>query len=117
MDTNKWGARDERGERQGEGEMLRRVKRTEEGRRSRASETGVIDSRLASVAPFRRDRTSNKARLTTLFNKDSACSSLFHSFISSAPPPVLPRVAGFSLSLTPFLPPSASHHSNISARR
>lgn len=85
--------------------MLGRVKRTEEGRRSGASETWLIDSRLPSVAPFRRDRASNKARLTTLFNKGSACSSLFHSFISSAPPPVLPRVAGFSLSLNPLFSP------------
>lgn len=81
------------------------MRRTEEERRSRASETSLIDSRLPSVAPFRRDRTSNKARLTTLFNKGSACFSLFHSFISSAPPAVLPRVVGFSVSLTPLPSP------------
>lgn len=43
----------------------RRRERTAE----EASETGVIDSMLPSVAPFRRDRSSNKARLTTLFYK------------------------------------------------
>lgn len=101
MDTNKWWCK-------GEGQA-------EEGRRSGASESGVIDSRLPSVAPFRRDRTSNKARLTTLFNNGAARSSLFHPFISSAPPPVLPRVAGFSPSLAPpdsrppFLPSARPH--------
>lgn len=95
------GARDEGGGRQKGWDILR-VRRTEEGKRSRVSKTGVIDSMLPSVAPFRRDRTSNKARLTTLFNKGCARSSLFHSFISPLPP-VLPRVTVSSLSF--FFPP------------
>lgn len=49
------------------------------------SETEVIDSMLPSVAPFRRDRTSNKARLMTLFNNGcTRLSLLSHHFTSSS---------------------------------
>jgi len=54
---------------------------------------------LPSVAPFRRDRTSNKARLTTLFNKGYTHPSLFHPSI----PALLP--------VLPFLCLHASHES------
>lgn len=68
-----------------------------EGRKTESSivwrESEVIDSLLPSMAPFRRDRTSNKACLMTLFNKGCASSSSpFHSFIPSPLPPVLPWV-------------------------
>lgn len=60
------------------------------------SETKVIDSMFPSVAPFRRDRTSNKARLTTLFNKGYAHLSFpSHHFTSSSS---VPLSHGFSLS-------------------
>lgn len=50
------------------------------------SETGVIDSMLPSVAPLRRDTTSNKARPTTLFNKGYTHPSLIHPTSRSGVP-------------------------------